>query len=418
MAGIAGWLLVAVLAVPIRHMVFEDAVPAWTIAAFGITLLLSMVSSQYLSDLQAQRKIALLAKVGIVTSAISTAVAIASYWIWRRDGILIALIGAGIVQLVVAWVVARKRGGDADGAQPATREQRWRDTVRIGRRLSKVGAASLAGALSPAILTLVLGTIITQTLGVEANGLYWAAWGLSGLLASFIMSAMGADYFPRISACSNDRPMARQLVNEQIEAGLLLGTPGLVGTIVLSPLALYVFYSTAFIEASGLVVFFCCGIMVQLASWPVGLLILAQERSLTFILLQVLAVAVRTGLSLLGARLCGLQGLAAAFLLSNLVMMSISRVFVYRTLEFSWTPAAWRLIVMCTGFCSLAALSTLLEPALAGPTGLLMIALAFAMSLRGLAGRLTDRHRIVRLAHSTPLIRTLIWLCRTPRSPT
>jgi len=51
----------------------------------------------------------------------------------------------------------------------------------------------------------------------------------------FVLGAMGADYYPRLSEAINDYPRARRLVNEQTEMALLFASPVLLAMITLAP---------------------------------------------------------------------------------------------------------------------------------------------------------------------------------------
>ena len=41
--------------------------------------------------------------------------------------------------------------------------------------------------------------IVLRNAGLEAAGLYQAAWVLGGLYVAFILQAMGADFYPRLT---------------------------------------------------------------------------------------------------------------------------------------------------------------------------------------------------------------------------
>ncbi len=41
--------------------------------------------------------------------------------------------------------------------------------------------------------------IITRKVGLDAAGFYQSAWTLGGLYVGFILQAMGADFYPRLT---------------------------------------------------------------------------------------------------------------------------------------------------------------------------------------------------------------------------
>ena len=83
--------------------------------------------------------------------------------------------------------------------------------------------------------------------GIESAGYYQAAWALSGLFAGFVLGAMGADFYPRLSGLIHDREAAIRAVNEQTEIGVLLALPGLLATLALAPWVIHAFYTKEFV---------------------------------------------------------------------------------------------------------------------------------------------------------------------------
>ena len=47
----------------------------------------------------------------------------------------------------------------------------------------------------------VVRITVLRKVGIEATGLYQSAWTLGGLYVAFILQAMGADFYPRLTAC-------------------------------------------------------------------------------------------------------------------------------------------------------------------------------------------------------------------------
>jgi antigen flippase len=400
-SGITGWAMIAMLAWPICDSIFDGAVAPIGMAVFGSTVLVNSLAAAALARLQAERRISTLAKVNIATSCLAAGAAVTCYWIWGRAGIVPALMAGAGIQLVAAAAATRA----SRSPEEMTPSQPWSETVRIGKDLGRPGIAFMAGSVLPHVTAAIIGAITVRTLGLDANGLYGAAWALSGLFASFVISAMGTDYFPRLSAVGHDPEESCRLVNEQIEAGLLLGIPGLVAMIVLAPVALDVFYAPQFIGAADLITCFASGVAIQLGSWPVGYLLLAQERTKLFVILQVTWLVAHVGCAWLLAHALGLAGLGIAFLAFNALTEVVNRVVVHRRTGFRWSSGALRTMVVAWSVTAFAAATTLLEPPIGSIAGMAAIALAAAISIRGLAGRLGSQHRVVRILVRAPVLR-------------
>ncbi len=111
----------------------------------------------------------------------------------------------------------------------------WRDTLEEARPLLRLGLATMSAALMVAAIAYVVRVVIVRYLGFEAAGIYQSATALSSVYCGFILSAMGADFLPRVSSVPGDDAQCNRLVNEQAEVGLLLAFPGICATLAFAP---------------------------------------------------------------------------------------------------------------------------------------------------------------------------------------
>ena len=80
--------------------------------------------------------------------------------------------------------------------------------MREGRPLLRLGLAAMAAAVMAAAIAYVVRVVDRHAiLGFEAAGFYQSATALSGVYCGFILSAMGADFLPRVSSVASRRPV-------------------------------------------------------------------------------------------------------------------------------------------------------------------------------------------------------------------
>src|SRR5262249_4281552 len=154
--------------------------------------------------------------------------------------------------------------------------------------------------MSSAMLTMGVAyatrVLLLRNEGFEATGLYQAAWTLGGLYVGFVLQAMGADFYPRLTASANDNPVCNRLVNEQTRIGLLIAGPGLLATLTFAPIVISLFYSAKFVGAVGILRWICLGTTLQVISWPMGYIILAKGKRNLFFWSEVAWAIVSLGL--------------------------------------------------------------------------------------------------------------------------
>ena len=161
----------------------------------------------------------------------------------------------------------------------------WGESWRIAARLFVLGFAVMWSGLAGAAVALAVRSLIMRNLGVEANGVYQAAWAISGMFGMFIINAMGTDFYPRLTAVADNAPEASRLVNEQTEIGMLLALPGLLGTLTFAPWLMDVFYTQKFREGAALLPFFVISVFCRTITYPLGWILFAKRASGRFALI-------------------------------------------------------------------------------------------------------------------------------------
>ncbi|HET8899499.1 MAG TPA: oligosaccharide flippase family protein, partial [Rhodanobacteraceae bacterium] len=184
--GVLGWLAAIVLAVPLSQALTGSSQHAWAIAVLGGTLLLGAISGGQMALIQGQRRIGDIARVDVWAVLAQTVLAVGLYWWLGEAGIVPVLLATALITLVLSFRYAGK-------IKIARVAMHWRETVRVAAPLLRLGGAFMLSGLLAAGLDLLTRSVISQRLGIEATGIYQAAWALSGVFAAFILQAMGAD---------------------------------------------------------------------------------------------------------------------------------------------------------------------------------------------------------------------------------
>ncbi len=179
--------------------------------------------------------------------------------------------------------------------------------------------------------------MIVREIGFEAAGLYQSAWTIGGLYVGFILRAMGADFYPRLTAVVKDRAECNRLVNEQAEVSLLLAGPGIIGTLALAPLVIPVLYSSAFGPAVEVLRWICLGATLQVITWPIGFIIVAEGRQGLFFWSEFAYTLLYMAMAWAFVRFQGLNGAGMAFFASYILHWLIVYPIVRWLTGFAWS---------------------------------------------------------------------------------
>jgi antigen flippase len=389
--GLLGWALSAALAVPLSQWAFGDTAHAAAIAVLGVTLFLGAISGGQTALLQGVRRIGDLARIQVVAMLLNTVVAIGLYAWLRERGIVLVMMATALVSLGCSWWFARRFT-----LQPVVLP--WRQTWHDARRFAKLGLVFMWSGLLVAALEMAIRSLITRSHGLEAAGYYHAAWALSGMFAAFVMSAMGTDFYPRLTALIDDHDAAARAVNDQTEVGVYLALPGLLATLTFAPEVLALFYSEKFRPAAELIPFFALGVLGRVVTFPMGFIQLAKGASRSFVVTQTIFETLTLGLVVVLMPAVGLVGAAYAYALTYL-FYTFAILWVGRQMiGFRWSRSVKRLLMITLGMVALNFGLTLMAHGwVASISGGLMTTFGTVFSLRSLAQKLNPEHRIIRM---------------------
>jgi PST family polysaccharide transporter len=394
--GILGWLLTAALSYPLSRWAFGAGDRALSIAVLGATLLFSAVAGGQKALIQGTRRIGDLARLSVFGAIASTFVAAALY-AWLGDkGIVPVLLCTAALNLGASWWFARR-------IPTMPIPQKWAETFKSSKRLVSIVLAFMYGSLLAALVGLAIRGIIVRQLGLDANGIYQAAWGLSGMFGSFILNAMGADFYPRLTAVAEDDAQVNRLVNEQIEVGVLLALPGLLATLALAPWLMTVFYSAKFVEGAQLLPWFVLGVFFQVVSWPWGMIQMAKGATKWMYFGRTSGNLMLFVFSVLMIPKCGLLGLSWAFSLFALLHGAIAAFAAYRLARYNVFCGPRQLFSLSFLLVGIAFVSqTQMKGTWALIVGVVVTMIGSLISLRGICRRLGFQHRIVVFALRIP----------------
>jgi PST family polysaccharide transporter len=186
------------------------------------------------------------------------------------------------------------------------------------------------------------------------------------------------------------------MMNEQAEVALLLAGPGVAATLTFAPLVINIFYSTKFGPTVELLRWNCFGLLLQVATWPLATLQLAQGKAWLFFWTQSAANAGYVLLTWAGIKLWGLNGAAAGFCGMIVIQAILSCVVARKLSGFEWAPINLRLGFLFASVVGVVFLSGyILSFWVATAVGLLVSAVTGLYSLR-LIAKLAPMERMPR----------------------
>jgi PST family polysaccharide transporter len=337
------WTLRDVLALHVLGGMEHAGVVGWL--ALGVAL--SVASASQGALIQGMRRIGDMARLSIVGSLLTTAFGIGLIWQWGSNALWAFILIGPFISFALGHVyVSRLPKVSTSSASMHEMAAQWKMLLRLGVPFMGAG---LAGTL----VQLWIRVTVNNELGVNAVGHFQAAWSISMQYIGFVLGAMGADYYPRLTGVINDKVAATRLVNEQTEIALLLSAPVLIAMLGLAPWVIHVLYSADFAPAAEVLRWQILGDVLKIVCWPLGFVVLARGAGNTFFLTQTTASLLMGGLVAALVPSIGLPITGIAFLACYVYLLPINYFLGKQKIDFAWTAFVIKLLAVTVGLCIL-----------------------------------------------------------------
>lgn len=324
---------------PLSRLMLGGPEHAGAVVIVAAGLLLTLSAGVQSGILNAYQRVGALARIGMLSSVIGTSLSLLVIWRWRADGIPWAV----LMTCIVPWVVSLyflRRLHPPSGVRPSRREI----MATVGELL-RFGAPFTASLLVGAGVIALMPVLVLHALDTEAAGYYRAASAVAVSYLGLVTASMAQDYYPRVSAVSNDKDELCRLINEQHRFVLLLGGPIILGMLALVPYLVPLLYSQRFMPSVELLEWQLIGDLFRLAAWTMAFVVMVHSGGIRFFMLELGGGASLVLFSGLGMRVFGLTGLGMGFVACAIVYYSLCWILLRRSIDFRWTRQNGSLLI-------------------------------------------------------------------------
>jgi O-antigen/teichoic acid export membrane protein len=380
--GILGFVTTLILSSWLSQITFGNKEYTFAFIWLSITLLFTQLTSSQNVLLQGMRKLKYLAKANLFGSFIGLVISIPIYYYWRIDGIVPALIVTSVLTFIIAWFFANKI--KIKNIEVTSEEVKFesKNMLSMGIMLSLSSLITIGASF-------ILRIFIRNTGGVEEVGLYTAGFAIVITYVSVVFTAMGTDYYPKLSGVAHDMVKSNLLINQQAEIGILILAPILVVFLIFIDWIVVLLYSQQFIPVKGMIQWAAMGMYFRVVSWCLGYLLLAKAATKVFFWVELISSIYVLTLNLLGYKLFGLDGLGISILLGYILSMFHIYLILHIKYKFSFNPEFYKIFVLqlIIGVTSLIVIKIVPDP-WSYFMGLLLIFFSTWYSFHGLEKRI------------------------------
>lgn len=319
-------------------ILFSKLLSQWTFGSSEHYIWFILLSANFIFSSQTTNKMAVLqgtrsmkaiAISSVVFSVLMTLVSIPIYYFFRMDGIIPVILLTAVLNFLVNWYYSRKITTKRVTLSLSETFEKGKGLIKLGFLLS---INVIFGQICNYLIKLYFQLKASDT---EVLGLYVVSSVLLVSYVGMIFSAMGADFYPRLTSIQSDNKKIKALVNDQIEIAMLLITPCILLFYFLAPLIIRILYSEEFLPVIAILKAALLAIIIKAIIWPLGYIILAKGKNRLYFIQELLGDFINVVLTILLYHLLGLKGIGLAMMINYAVYGAYVYNIVHKKFNFS-----------------------------------------------------------------------------------
>ena len=344
--SVLGALITAVFAPQLSIYTFGNDEYKWHFVFLSVFVFFTLFNGGNIALLRGARRIKDMGMTSVLSAFVGILSALPLYYYFGMNGIVPAIIIGALFNYIISSYYIRKM---KIVKVPLSN----REAFYGGIDMVKLGVALMAASFLGALTVFGINSFIRTYGSIEDVGLYQAGITLTNRYIGIILTAMSMDFFPRLSAISDDNTKVRTMVNQQAEVTILAAAPILTAMILLAPVVINVLLTKEFIVLSSFIRWTSFAMIMRSAATAVGYISFSKGDRKVFMLLEGIGSnsLTITG-TIIGYIINGLEGVAIAIILIQLTYLLGISVFAYKRYDFYFNIKFIRLFLILISIAS------------------------------------------------------------------
>lgn len=334
LTALAGSLFTILFCSYLSEWTFGDDSYKWYFIMLSAMIFFTTLSNGELSILQGLHAVKKLALASIIGSCTGLFIGVPLYYFLGYDGIVPAM----IVLSLATFTFYRYQSNHSFKLLPSL-QLKWSEMSLIARRMVTLGIVQMVAALLGTVVNYTVNTYIGRSGSLEDVGLFQAANSVTNQYIGLVFAAMGMDFFPRLSAVSNDNAKVRELVNQQTEIVALITVPLAMLLIITAPILIKILLTEKFLAIAPIIRWMGVGIVLKAIVFPMGYISFSKGDKKTFFWLEgIWGNALMLCMNILFYSQWGLYGLGISFTISFFISYFLYVFLTKKLYRYSFKP--------------------------------------------------------------------------------
>jgi len=380
--SVLGALVTIIFSKQLSILTFGNSDYYFWFVILSVNFVFANLTATRIALLQGLRMIKSIAISNVISSVLISLLSVPIYYFLKVDGITSVIVLSSIINLVVTIYFTRNIKIDRVSLS-------FYETFQKGKPILKMGFLLSLNVIFAHICSFIIKLYLNGNgSSLEIVGLFEVSSVILISYVGLIFNAMGADFYPRITQIQNDNSKIKELVNDQIEMGLLLVTPAIIFLYFSGPILVELLYSKHFLGVLLIFKSALFAVIVKVVIWPLAFIILAKGDNKLYFKLEIISDIFLLVSTVFFYHFFGLVGIGIASLIPFLLYAFYVIPILKKKYDFSIRKDTLKILLMCLlfGISSSAITFTIDYPLAYYPLGLILI-FSLAYSYRELNKR-------------------------------
>lgn len=340
--GIFGAFICIIFAKPISYFTFGNTNYTWAFILLSFSVLFKLGTIGYSSILQSRNHLKKLANANLLANFLGILFTIPLYYFFRINGVVYNLIAVGLVEILVViyFFKTLKIREEKINKQEFLKESK----IIIGD-----GFYYNLSGFSAILSAYLVQIYVSRFGGIDTLGLYVTGTTILNTYVSIIFTAMGYDYFPRISKVAENTEKLNTEVNHQLKVGIILLFPILLWLIIFCPLVVKILFSKAFLGSVIFVEIAVLGVFFKLFSWLLAFTFIAKSQKKLFLYNEIIFGILYVLINILGFYTGQLRGLGIGYSVYFFSYLAVVYIIATRKLNITVFHKNLVIYLLCCG---------------------------------------------------------------------
>lgn len=303
--GLFGAVVTISAAPLLSRYTFGDTSRTWDFVLLSVVLLFNGITNGEQTILQGTSSLRRLAHASVWGVFFGLLISIPLFYYMREDSIVLSIVAYAVMLLLFTLLFRYK---DYRPVRISTRE-----VYRHGRDFARLGLFMTVSSFVTMLFSYVFSAYLNRTAGTEAMGLYQSGFTLINKYVGLIFTAIGMEYYPRLSSIHASRMRMHAYVSQEVNISMLVLLPIVCLFVLLREPIVLLLYSQEFSAVIPFVTWAIVGTIFRAYSWCMAYVILARGDGKVFLLTESASAVVGFGLNLVFFHFWGLTGLGVSY---------------------------------------------------------------------------------------------------------